>query len=709
MRASMLKLAIFIAAAIPLLAQTNAQTGAVTVDIASGHVTNTFSPMRALGAGVDGVSTGTVNNVYTSTNIPQMLSAGFGPLTYRLYTELSVQDWHWNPEGTYSGPGQSGYWISSATSTQPIAHTHGFNLPRSGFTYDQGTSAGYSRVDDGDPTTFWKSNPYLSHAFTGDPDANHPQWIMFDLGSKQPVNAIQINWANPYATQYKIQYWTGPDPLYSDNQGEWITLPNGTVAGGTGGIVTLQLGATTTNVEFVRVLMTAPSGTCVETPAIDPRDCMGYAVNEIGIGTIDANGTFTDLVQHAPNQSQTVTYCSSVDSWQTSALEETGEEQAGLDLVFTSGITRGLPAVIPVTMLYGTPESAANELAYVESKGYNVGYVEMGEEPDGQFIVPEDYAALYVQWAKALHAVDPALKLGGPVLESDQEVYAWPDASGNRSWLNRFFQYLKLHGAIDQLAFMSYEHYPFVPCQITWDLLQQEPSYTARTLATWKQDGLPPGTPIFSTETNVAYDFDAHQVSLFGALWYSDFVGVFLTLGGSGAYYYEYEPLPLFSSSECNSWANYGMFVATPQSKILEYDSQYFSAQILTQQWSEPIDATHYVFPASTNLVAQSGAALVTSYALLRPDGQWSILLINKDQYNAHPVTVTFNGTSPHYFSGSVTQVAFGEQQYTWHPENAYGYAQPDGPFTTTTQSGGAGAVYSLEPGSITVLRGSVE
>ncbi len=689
-----------------------AQTGAVTVDITPGHATNTFSPLRALGAGVDGVATGTVDNVYTATNIPQMLSAGFGPLTYRLYTELSVQDWHWNPQGTFSGPGQSGYWVSSAKSTQPIAHTHGFNLPRSGFTFDQGTSSGYSRVDDGDPNTFWKSNPYLSHAYTGDPDGNHPQWVMFDLGSKQPVNAIQIQWANPYATRYLIQYWTGPDPLYSDGDGEWITLPNGRVTGGTGGTAFIQLGPTTTNVEFVRVFMTAASGTCVETPVIDARDCMGYAVNEIGIGNINANGQFVDLVQHSSNQNnQTVTYCSSVDPWHTAALEEAGEEQAGLDLVFTSGITRGLPAVIPVTMLYGTPESAANELAYVESKGYNVGYVEMGEEPDGQFIVPEDYAALYVQWSKALHAVDPNLKLGGPVLESDYEVTAWPDASGNRSWLNRFFNYLKSHGAIDDLAFMSYEHYPYVPCEITWDSLLQEPAYTTNTLATWKADGLPPGTPIFSTETNLAYDFDAHQVTLFGALWYSDFVGVFLTQGGSQAYYYEYEPLPLYSSSDCNSWANYGMFVATPQNRIVEYDAQYFSGKILTQQWADPVDAAHYVFPAATNLV-QSGSALVTAYALLRPDGQWSLLLINKDHINAHPVTVTFTNSannSNHFFSGSVAQVAFGEQEYEWHPANAFGYAQPDGPFTTTTESGGAGTTYTLEPGSITVLRASIQ
>ena len=46
--------------------------------------------------------------------------------------------------------------------------------------------------------------------------------------------------------------------------------------------------------------------------------------------------------------------------------------------------------MIPIAMIYVTPEDAANEIAYIEKRGYPISYVEMGEEPDGAFMTPED-------------------------------------------------------------------------------------------------------------------------------------------------------------------------------------------------------------------------------------------------------------------------------------------------------------------------------
>ena len=41
--------------------------------------------------------------------------------------------------------------------------------------------------------------------------------------------------------------------------------------------------------------------------------------------------------------------------------------------------------------------------------------------------------------------------------------------------MGRFIDYLKSHGHLQDLAFVSFEHYPFEPCTITWETLYQEP------------------------------------------------------------------------------------------------------------------------------------------------------------------------------------------------------------------------------------------
>lgn len=684
----------------------------VTVDITPGHSTNSFSPLRALGAGIDRDPLNSVNILYNPSHVQTMLTAGWGPISYRLNTELSIQAWHWNPTGQWSDPTGQGYFVGDANSSGSIRRSFGYNLPHRGTTSNYGTSGGYSVLDDGDLSTYWKSDPYLDQTYTGEDNSLHPGWILIDLGSPMNIDAMQIAWANPYATDYQIQYWTGDDAIGDQGNGDWVTFPEGNITGGIGGTVTIQFAQSVMNVEFVRVLMTASSNTCDTHGSTDPRNCVGFAINEVYLGYLNSKGQFVDLMHHSPDPNQTLTYASSVDSWHDrSGIATDDGEQPGFDLIFTSGLTRGIGMTIPVAMLYDNPENAANEIAYLENRGYAIRYIELGEEPDGQFVLPEDDAALYVQWAEAIHKVDPNIKLAGPVFEGvNSDIQVWPNAQGNVSWFNRFLLYLDSHGHLADLNVMTFEHYPFDPCNLHWNNLYAEPQLVKGIMKTWRHDGLPSNVPMEITESNLAYDTATQYMQPFGALWLADYAGSFLTAGGHALFYYQWEPLPMYQG--CGGWGTFGMFNVDLNYNVKQDTSQFFAANMLTQQWVDPVDQNHTVYPASTNITDGKGHVLVTAYSLQRPDGEWSLLLVNKDQFTPHSLRIDFHNSannSDHYFHGTVTQVSFGSDNYVWHPNGQNGYANPDGPAVTSSQLGGKGVQYTLPASSITVLKGTVQ
>jgi len=392
----------------PMAAQT------VRVDVSPGRAI-AFDPDKAMGTSMDILPAKDFDKVYSDPIIKESLSAGWGPITYRQNTELTYDAWHWNPNGTWSNPkSKSGYFVGSAEPKEFIRESFGYRLAHRGTTRSDSGQFEFSRMTDGDPATYWKSNPYLTSKYTGDSDTANPQWVVMDFALPQEIDAIQIAWANPYATKFVVEYWAGKeDPLTKPLAGTWVEFPQGEVAGSTGGNKVLRLAERPISTRFLRIWMTESSNTCDTHGSSDPRDCVGYAISEISAGNFNMLGQFVDLVKHTPSQAQTLTQASSVDPWHSADAIISTRIQTGFDLFFKSGYTNNLPAMIPIAMIYVTPEDSAAELAYIEKRGYPVSYVEMGEEPDGAFMLPEDYGALYVQWARALHGVDPKLKLGG--------------------------------------------------------------------------------------------------------------------------------------------------------------------------------------------------------------------------------------------------------------------------------------------------------
>jgi hypothetical protein len=696
-------------AMVGMLSVTEVAADVVRVD-ASREVSS-FRPLRALGAGIDRLPRAWTEAMYEPSNLKTVLGAGWGAVSYRLNTELHVEAWHWNPSGAWSDPTGRGYFTGSATPGEPIRHSFGYPLPHRGYTRNEGTEeVGYSRLTDGDRASYWKSNPYLSSVFSGENEADFPQWIVIDLGGWEAVDTIGIDWGSPFARSYRVQFWSGQDAMRMPERGEWHDFPAGLVARGAGGSARHRLTPIPIRTRYVKIEMTDSSGTCDPHGAGDRRNCVGYAIRELYLGTTAGDGTLHDLVKHDKSQAQTVTQCSSVDPWHEPGDIETHGDQSGLDLFYTSGVTRGLPAMVPVAVLYGTPEDSAAEIAYLEKRGYPISWVELGEEPDGQYMTPEHYAALYLQWATALHRVDPGLKLGGPAFTGQNEdIRAWRDARGNTSWLGRFLQYLKARGRIDDLAFLSFEHYPYDPCHVTWNDLYDEPKLIGHIMQVFREDGLSPGVPMFVTEVNIAWQSGQSFVDVFGALWLADYVGAFLAAGGAGTFYFHYLPHPL--GKECDgTWGGFTMFKADARYRIEQPTSQYFATKLLTQEWVLPGDGLHGVYAASSDVVDASGRAIVTAYAVKRPDGQWSTLLVNKDPKIERSVRLGFHdGEGERFFVGPVSRVTFGAGQYVWQPNGADGRALRDGPPLERREPGGRGVTYRLPAASITVLRGKIQ
>ena len=153
------------------------------------------------------------------------------------------------------------------------------------------------------------------------------------------------------------------------------------------------------------------------------------------------------------------------------------------------------------------------------------------------------------------------------------------------------------------------------------------------------------------------------------------------------------------------------MFMTDEKYEIKTPTSQYFAAQVLTKEWVQPGDAEHRLYRAIGDIRDSSGHVLVTAYAVLRPDAQWSVLLINKDHDHDHAVRIFFQDSEAKKdsaFAGPVTMITFGKNQYQWHPARRNGFANPDGPATTSTIAGGVAAIYTLPAASVTVLRGKI-
>jgi len=137
--------------------------------------------------------------------------------------------------------------------------------------------------------------------------------------------------------------------------------------------------------------------------------------------------------------------------------------------------------------------------------------------------------------------------------------------------------------------------------------------------------------------------------------------------------------------------------------------SQYFAGKLITQEWVQPGSGEHRVFRSTSDIQDGAGHTLVTSYAVLRPDVRWSLMLVNKDQLNPQQVHIVFeNEKRAAHFTGQLDVITFGSEQYQWHSNIKGGIADPDGPESRSSVAAPQDGRFTLPKASVTIIRGKL-
>ena len=200
------------------------------------------------------------------------------------------------------------------------------------------------------------------------------------------------------------------------------------------------------------------------------------------------------------------------------------------------------------------------------------------------------------------------------------------------------------------------------------------------------------------------------EVNLDGALLNADSAGRFLTLGGNAAYLYGYEPGEIINEQSCSSGNNM-LFFRDDAGHITKPTATYWGARLLAQEWVKPGDEVHEIYPAVSNVRSRDGEAIITAYAVRRPDGLWSLLLINKDPKRAYQASVVLRNTltrAVSTFDGQVDLFQFSGAQYQLNSD-------PNNPFPIKAEPPEYRAITNawrtsveLPAYSMTVVRGKI-
>ena len=345
---------------------------------------------------------------------PALVDGGY--TIFRFPNGSLSNDYHWNGAGKYDS---TGLWTPSDTDWAP--GFLGETIYR-GTTKDNYGFIRRSHLADGDKSTMWWGEIL---------DPKDPPWIVIEFPEKKDLDSIIVEWGNLRPKSFELSYWTDE---YAEYPGVHQNLENKLKRWGT---VKVTSGETKYKFPTTRARYVALRFKTTDLPSkgVQIREMKLYS----GSDDLLAGNDYKFFAMSTRNGDKPRTDWTNI-KWH---FEEFMTYINKLPKLVNG---QKAQAVICVNAGTGTSKEAAAWVRYANKvKKYNIKQWQIGNELDGEWeesgpLSARQYAARFIEYARAMKAVDPSIILHGPLLSTHKMQQKGAGLMDGKYWMAEFLR-----------------------------------------------------------------------------------------------------------------------------------------------------------------------------------------------------------------------------------------------------------------------------
>ena len=584
---------------------------------------------------------------------PALVDGGY--TLFRFPNGSLSNDYHWNGIGKYD---ETGLW--TADETKWARGFLGETIYR-GTTKDNYGFIRRSHLADGKMETMWWGEIL-------DPD--DPPWIVIEFPEMQDLDSLQIDWGKLRPKSFELSYWTED---YAPYPGVHQALENKLKVESV-----IKVNGATSKYKFqkIKARYVAVRFKTKDLPAKGVQICE----MKLYSGELDllASNNYKFYAMSTRNG----------DKARTDWTDIKWDFETFMDYIKTLPNAR---PVICVNAGTGTSKEAAAWVRYANKvKGYDIKQWQIGNELDGEWeesgpISARQYAARFLEYARAMKAVDSSIILHGPLFSTHNMTQKGAGILDGKYWMEEF---LRIVGEAEKKDGMRYldvvdlHNYPYwtpnnpTAAEMLKSMLTVGPNMD--TLDTWMKRHLEGERRVFLSEFSTCVQGYSLLMDYPQATAVASIFAQHAMRFGNRLQVLPWDAFGNLFKGPDDTWGTISMTALLKEGswnhwKSLEPTAEYYGIYITFMQFLEDGFAVLPVESTSPDVVA---------YAIGKGDSA-RVMLVNlsdiKQVVQIDRASVAADSAAPIVGTGDLvrTQVEiFGEEQFKWvgTAQNAYPY-----------------------------------